>query len=132
MAHEAGHGLLHAYLFALETPATTLFGTSELSGTQILCREVLADGLGPRPKSSWSEFQANRAISALLLPRKLVAMALQPYLSSTGTLGGTTLDPARRRAAEVALSDTFDVNPIVVRILLDELYSPAKGGQMSL
>jgi hypothetical protein len=132
MAHEAGHGLLHAYLFALETPATTLFGTNELSGTQILCREVIADGLGYRPKSSWSEFQANRAISGLLLPRKLVAMALRPYLTSAGMLGGTTLDPARRKAAEVTLSDTFDVNPIVVRILLDELFSPESNGQLPL
>lgn len=132
MAHEAGHGLLHAYLFAVETPNSTLFGQDNCSGSQILCREVMGDAPVNRPKSSWSEFQANRAIGGLLLPRKLVTAALQPYMVHAGTLGGSVLDSARRTEVEHTLSTVFDVNPIVARIRLNDLFPAEEGGQMLL
>lgn len=132
MAHEAGHGLLHAYLFAVETLATTLFGEEDCSSNQILCREVVGDQTVHRPKPSWSEYQANRAIGGLLLPRKHVMTALEPYLVSSGALGGALLDPARRGDAERVLATVFDVNPIVARIRLDDLFSSQQSGQMLL
>lgn len=131
MAHEAGHGLLHAYLFALGVPAPSLFESQDCQGTQILCRDVV--GLGNRPaKQSWSEFQANRAISGLLLPRKLVMKALAPYMEPRGDLGGSTLCPGRRRQAESFLAETFDVNSVVARIYLSELFPPESEGQLLL
>jgi ssRNA-specific RNase YbeY (16S rRNA maturation enzyme) len=132
LAHEAGHGLLHAYLFAVETPAVSLFGAENCSGSQILCREVTDQQSAVRAKPSWSEYQANRMIGGLLLPRGLVTKALQSYLISAGQLGERTIDPARRSDAERHVSTTFDVNPIVARIRLDDMFTPEKGGQMLL
>lgn len=132
MAHEAGHGLLHAYLFAVEMPASTLFGADNCTGSQILCREVIGDQAPSRPKPSWSEYQANRAIGGFLLPRKHVITALEPYLISSGALGGAILDPARRGEAERTLSAVFDVNPIVARIRIDDVFGSRDSGQLLL
>lgn len=132
MAHEAGHGLLHAYLFALETPAASLFGAENCSGSQILCREVTDHESTVRAKPSWSEYQANRMIGGLLLPRGLVTRALQPYMIPAGELGGAVLDPARRTDAERHVAVTFDVNPVVARIRLDDIFVAENKGQMLL
>jgi hypothetical protein len=132
MAHEAGHGLLHAHLFAVEKPSSTLFDNDNCSGSQILCREVIGDQTPNRPKSSWSEYQANRAIGGLLLPRKHVMTTLEPYLVSSGALGGAVLDPARRGEAERVLATVFDVNPVVARIRIEDLFRAEDSGQMLL
>lgn len=133
LAHEAGHGLLHAYLFALATPAAPLFGHENCSGNQVLCREVLLDKPSANGvKPLWSEFQANRAIGGILLPTTLVRAALKPFMVAVGELGGSVLDPSRISEAERLLTSTFDVNPVVARIRLDSLYGAEKGGQMLL
>jgi hypothetical protein len=133
LAHEAGHGLLHGYLFALAAPNASLFGAANCAQNQVLCREVLQDRSGPtHAKSAWSEYQANQAIGAFLLPRALVTTALKPLMISTGGLGATTLDVARKGEAANLLSSTFDVNPVVARIRLDVMFGAQLGGQMSL
>jgi hypothetical protein len=132
MAHEAGHGLLHTFLFALEVPAPSLFGAENCSGSQILCREVTDHQSAARGKPSWSEYQANRTIGGLLLPRSLVTKALQPYMTATGELGGSVLDPTRRSDAERHLATTFDVNPVVARIRLNDILGAENMGQMLL
>lgn len=81
LAHEGGHGLLHAHLFALGVDVASLFGEGmDVRGSKIMCRsEVLpADG-GSRPRKydgRWWEFQANQAIGGLLLPGPLVERCL--------------------------------------------------------
>ncbi len=132
MAHEAGHGILHAHLFSLEEPQSSLFGKGDSSGRQVLCRDVLGQRSDSRPKSSWSEYQANRAIGGLLVPRSLVADALRPFMVAVGALGGAILDGARRTDAEYAPANAFDVNPIVARIRLEELLVPQASGQLVL
>lgn len=132
-AHEAGHCLLHAHLFALAAPHDSLFGKDNCSGRSILCREVLADdSRSGRPKSSWSEWQANRAIGGLLIPTGLMRTALEPFMVSAGSLGGLSVDPGRVGEAQRLLSETFDVNPIVSKIRLDDLLGPETGGQTML
>ncbi len=133
LAHEAGHGFLHAHLFALEKPASNLFTHGACVGHQILCREVLGDqAVRSGPKSNWSEFQANRTIGGLLLPRGLIAVALKPFMTSTGQLGGSVLDQAQIPEAIKFISETFDVNPIVAQYRIDDLYRSDKNGQMLL
>src|SRR5262249_7337249 len=96
LAHEAGHGLLHAQLFALGEKPKSMFDDRDHDHTpRILCREIVE---GPRPKggqgsSHWSEYQANRAIGGLLLPRRLVEEALQEFCVGTGMLGQRVLPP---------------------------------------
>ncbi len=133
LAHEAGHGLLHAYLFAVEDAGTSLFNSEPKDKDKILCRDV--DGESGRHggyDGRWSEYQANRAIGGLLLPKKLVGMALQPYMALAGSLGVPTLAQKRRGEAERALAEIFDVNPVVARLRIADLYPFAQGGQLTL
>jgi hypothetical protein len=79
----------------------------------------------------WWEFQANRAMGSLLCPRPLVQEAMKPFLVPSGQLGVEVLDEKRREASVRALADIFDVNPVVTRIRINELF-PVETGQMHL
>jgi hypothetical protein len=132
LAHEAGHGLLHSYLFALDEKPLHLFDADSHTDHKILCRDVQ----GEERKSGaydgrWWEFQANRAMGGLLCPRALVQEALKPFLVPSGSLGVVTVDENRREGAIRTLADIFDVNPIVAKIRINELY-PAETGQLHL
>ena len=74
----------------------------------------------------------HQAIGGLLLPKKLVSVALEPYLVPTGSLGALTLDEKKRGEAERALAEIFDVNPVVARLRIGEIYRPSQGGQLML
>jgi hypothetical protein len=131
-AHEAGHGLLHAHLFALDEIPLHLFDKDSHSGDQILCRDVQGDeSKSNRYDGRWWEFQANRAMGALLCPRILVREAMRPFLVPSGLLGVEVLDENRGVESIRALADIFDVNPVVARICITELYPP-ETGQMRL
>lgn len=122
LAHETGHCLFHAELFAATQPSAELFtedGERPLA-PRILCRDepsVSYDG-------KWWEYQANAAIGPLLLPRDLVIQALQPFLECRGLLGLSTLPDRARRPAELAIAETFNVNPIVSKIRLSGMFPP--------
>lgn len=132
LAHEAGHGLLHAHLFALDEIPLHLFDKDSHSGDQILCRDVQDDDRKSRRYDGrWWEFQANRAMAGLLCPRELVQQALKPLLLPAGLLGVEVLDESKRDASAQALADIFDVNPVVARIRINEIFS-AETGQMHL
>ena len=136
LAHEGGHGLLHAYLFALGAPADSLFGDGLAKDVpKILCRDGAVSGVGAptkKPPYRWWEFQANQAMSALLLPQSLVEKALAGIVVSNGRLGLSTLPTDRREYAVRHLSETFDVNPVVARIRLDALHPVSGDAQLTL
>jgi hypothetical protein len=136
LAHEGGHGLLHAHLFAEGTKPDTLFGDGLASDApKILCREGGVDGFestGRKPPYRWWEFQANQAMSVLLLPKMLVEKALVGILTFEGVFGIPSLPTVRRDWAIRHLADTFHVNPIVARIRLEALYSATTAGQLTL
>jgi hypothetical protein len=123
LAHEAGHGLLHAHLFVLGRDEGSLFGDfTDPNAPKVLCRDE-ANPSGKNVRAySWWEYQANLAIGALLLPRSLAQTALDPLLSDSGMLKTKTLDPSSHDAAAKLLADIFDVNPVVARIRLQEMY----------
>ena len=132
LAHEAGHGLLHAHLFALEEIPLHLFDKDSHTGDQILCRDVQDDEKKTRGfDGRWWEFQANRAMGGLLCPRELVQEAMKPFLLPAGMLGVAVLDEKKRDASARTLADIFDVNPVVARIRISEMF-PAETGQMHL
>ncbi|MCU1305974.1 MAG: hypothetical protein JWN45_669 [Acidobacteriaceae bacterium] len=132
LAHEAGHGLLHAYLFARDEKSLHLFDADSHSDHKILCRDVQGDERKSRTYDGrWWEFQANRAMGGLLCPWTLVQDALKSFLVPSGSLGVVTLDEKRREEATRTLADIFDVNPIVAKIRITELY-PAETGQLRL
>jgi hypothetical protein len=132
LAHEAGHGLLHAHLFALNEIPLHLFNRESHTGDQILCRDVQNDEKkSGRYEGRWWEYQANRAMAGLLCPRELVQQAVKPFLQPAGLLGVEVLDVSQRDASARALADIFDVNPVVARIRINEMF-PAETGQMHL
>jgi len=120
LAHEGGHGLLHAYLFALATRTDHLFGDfSEPAKPKVLCR---GENVGSSQyRGEWWELQANKAIGALLMPRPLVDQFVDQYML-TGSLGLKTFDHDRAEEAIRELAAVFDVNPVVARIRLGQLY----------
>ena len=136
LAHEGGHGLLHSHLFALVPRPDFLFGNVLGSDSpKILCRNGGISGVGPPAKKSpycWWEFQANQAMSAVLLPKDLVGMALADLLIPHGLLGVPKLDSDDRERAIHLLAETFDVNPVVARIRLERLHPRATAGQLAL
>jgi len=132
LAHEAGHGLLHGYLFALDEKPLPLFDADSHSDHKILCRDVQVDARKSRTYDGrWWEFQANRAMGGLLCPKVLVQEALKPFLVASGSLGAVIFDEKRRQEGVRTLADIFDVNTIVAKIRIAELY-PGETGQLRL
>ena len=132
LAHEAGHAILHASLFA-DNHQASLFLNGTDTGPRVLCRDDSSNPSRVRAYAGeWWELQANRAIGSLLLPMQLVARAVEPYTNGSGGLGLTVLNESVREDAARDLADVFDVNPVVVRIRLAQLFSRAEGGQMKL
>ena len=130
LAHEAGHGLLHAHLF-VQSGQCKLFPEGQGNQPRVLCR----DGGSSRASTyggCWWEYQANRAIGAFLLPRTLVQIALDALMVPTGGLGLPTLPVQHRNAAIQRLSTVFDVNPVVARFRLLELLPEESTAQMTL
>jgi hypothetical protein len=128
LAHEGGHGLLHPKLF-IEEGTTSLFGSSDVNTKptpKFLCRTGdIAPAFGAPPYTGkWWEWQANRAIGGLLLPKTLVRKATATFLEETAF--GPQLPESKRPAAEKHLAETFDVNPAVSRIRLNEMFPPSK------
>jgi hypothetical protein len=132
LAHEAGHGLLHAHLFVLEADRNLgLFGQDpDVSQTKILCRDPDARSRGGYD-GRWWELQANMAMAALVLPKGLVLMCLKPCFEARGSLGTLVLPELSRAEAIRLVSETFDVNPIVAKLRLARL-CPEEGGQLTL
>jgi hypothetical protein len=132
LAHEAGHGLLHAYLFALGHRPLNLFDRDSQTDHKILCRDIQGEEQRARAYDGrWWEFQANRAMGSLLCPRSLVEQSLSPFLVPSGSLGVMNLDPTRKEEAVRSLAETFDVNPVVARYRIEGLF-PAQGLQLHL
>lgn len=135
LAHEGGHGLLHAHLFRFGDQGYSLFPSgSDVEDCRILCREHEDEGKRRTAAYSgrWWEFQANLAMGALLLPAKLVTTCLEPVLVREGSFGLLRLNPSDHEPAARLLADTFDVNPIVARIRLAEIYPLGGDSQLTL
>src|ERR1700733_5511976 len=131
LAHEAGHGLLHAYLFALNVKPLHLFDDDSHSDHQILCRDVQGEERKGRVYDGrWWEFQANKAIGGLLMPRPLVEAALQQFCVEVGLLGQRILPPDKREIAARELSDVFDVNPAVARLRIEDVFPIKNDSQL--
>jgi len=130
LAHEGGHGLLHAHLF---TPGTdSLFGDfTDPNSPKVLCRDEVQKGQCGY-SGNWWEFQANMAMGALLLPRPLVDLALEPFFVPCGLLGMMCLDDVRRDEAVRVVAEMFDVNAVVAQYRIGEMYPVNKDGQLLL
>ncbi|HEX4216044.1 MAG TPA: hypothetical protein VIA06_22210 [Candidatus Dormibacteraeota bacterium] len=73
LAHEAAHVLLHRILFLKESKA--IFGGS--ASRSELCRSI--GYTDPSYRGEWWEWQANRGMAALLMPRRAVRLWLRVW-----------------------------------------------------
>lgn len=131
LAHEGGHAIFHTYLFALAMQEKSLFGDfSDPRSPKVLCRDEgeMSNGY----QGQWWEYQANRAIGSLLMPKALVEAALEKFLVVSGLLGCRSFDHSRRDEAIKLLVDIFDVNPVVAKMRLSELFPVSESRQLSL
>jgi hypothetical protein len=119
LAHEGGHGLLHAHLFGLSSGRQMFADYAETDKPKVLCREgATVKGY----KGHWWEHQANRAIGSLLLPKSLVEIACEGFMRKDGKMGLKTFDFSKSQAAIVSLAAIFNVNPAVAKIRISEIY----------
>jgi hypothetical protein len=135
LAHEAGHGLLHAHLFVIGQQPHLLFGEG-VEPTKILCRNDTIQGLQTYRQigynGCWWEYQANLAIGSLLLPKSLVMVSMEPFLIEEGIMGIYKLDCSRQEEAIKTLAQIFDVNPIVAKIRIEALLPNSRNKQLTL
>lgn len=129
LAHEAGHGLFHAYLFVLEEHPSML--PREQGSPRILCRDVPDAVASKRYRGPPHEFQANRAIGGLLLPRPLVGLVAEPFIVRQGPFGRPELAGDRRDRLVREVAEVFNVNPIVASIRIDEMFAKEDAAQIS-
>ncbi len=122
LAHEAGHGLLHGCLF-IEDGQMYLLAEPIQKERRILCRdEDIAPEGGGVSWTRWWEVQANKAIGGLLLPKALVALAVQPFAQPETPFGGLLLNETLRDTAVKEVARCFDVSHAVARIRLEKLF----------
>lgn len=132
LAHEGGHGLLHAPMF-VGNDQQNLFGDlSDPVKPKVLCRTRTIDSKTKSYSGEWWEYQANRIIGGLLMPKDLVMCALKKYLVLNGLLGTVSLNRFSQEEATMVLADVFDVNPAVSRIRLHVLFPSGGASQMCL
>jgi len=134
LAHEAGHGLLHTHLFALSAQIQPLFNDDDVKPAKILCRKqgVLGPSTRGQYDGRWWEYQANQCMSALLLPRPLVIECMRTFVRIEGMMKTMVLPRERREQAVRHVAEVFEVNPIVARIRITELYPEGSEQQMAL
>lgn len=130
LAHEAGHGLFHTHLFAFASERPLFGDHSDPQQPKVLCREGSVAGSGY--SGQWWEFQANKAIGALLMPRSLVEMALEIFLIPAGLLGFKQYDRNKEEEGIQLLIDTFNVSRTVARIRLQQLFPVQSSKQLML
>jgi hypothetical protein len=131
LAHEGGHGLFHTHLFAMSAEKKPLFGDfTDPDAPKILCRDEGEGLIGYQ--GQWWEYQANRAIGGLLMPKSLVESAVETFVIASGSLGLKSFDHSRTDEAIRLLVGTFDVNPVVARIRLGQLFPVSESAQLSL
>ena len=133
IAHEAGHALLHAYLFLVDSFPHSLFDDErDVTPTKILCRDAPRTAGSSGYDGRWWEYQANQIMGALLLPRTLVVECVKPHTVQEGVLGVTRLPDASRRQATLLVAETFEVNGRLAELRLEKVYQVRDKDQLTL
>jgi len=123
MAHEAAHGLLHRELFYTDpgqcTLANLLFDDPPEDSQWITClgQEIVFGG-----GQDWREYQANRGMAALLMPRTLFITVVRDVLSEIAP-GRQPILPQSREymALKRQVSRRFEVSCQATSIRMTEL-----------
>jgi hypothetical protein len=125
LAHEASHIFLHRYLFDPEMAQMAGRGgvavLSEGGLMRCLHRDIsptVADWSSVRRRSDWREVQANRAMAALLMPRRLFRRLALREMRQLG-LGTPPVAVPDVEVLATALADLLQVSKQAARIRFD-------------
>jgi hypothetical protein len=125
LAHEASHIFLHRYLFDPEMAQLAGGGSAAVQSDGGLMRclhrdisPTVADWNSVRRRADWREVQANRAMAALLMPRRLFKRLAIREISQLG-LGTHPVAAADADVLTAALADQLQVSKQAARIRLD-------------
>jgi len=119
LAHEAGHVVLHRVLFELRDGQRELFGSTGKTARGLM--RCLKRDVGPRSHASdWREIQANRAMAALLMPRRLFKTGARLQLTALG-IAHPEAGSNEAVAAARGLADMFAVSEQAASIRLETL-----------
>lgn len=132
LAHEAAHVLLHRALAEPDPAQTSVLDLSSLEAEakrlfRCFKREVVFGG-----GTDWREFQANRCMAALLMPRSLFVGAVPRAKAQVGLFPDEPLRAGDLDAVTRKLARWFDVSRQAARIRLEELGLVAAPGQGDL
>ncbi len=136
VAHECGHVACHRGLFIRDTETLSLFATGDASSSikakpPILCRAESVNHSSYN--GEWWEYQANRCMAALLLPKKMFSASAKQRLAGGGFKSGE--DCLKRGYGESLvreLSDEYDVSQQATLFRLQALALLPSGNQMRL
>ncbi|MCB1282337.1 MAG: hypothetical protein KDB18_12525 [Salinibacterium sp.] len=138
LGHEGGHVALHRTLFLRDFATPSLFGDEpQREVSACLCRNEVIDAPSSRASGyhgEWWEYQANRAMSALLLPRDEVRREVPAVLARHGH---ADMDQALMAEDGVRvireLSNIFDTSISLTLFRLQHLgFVPQDGRQQRL
>jgi Zn-dependent peptidase ImmA (M78 family) len=122
LAHEGGHVCCHRGLFLRDVATFSLFGHCDTddSRSTILCREETV--VNRHYQGEWWEYQANRCMAALLMPKGFLREKVGVQLSHHSL---PTFDEAIKAEKAVViirnLCDVFDVSQQVMLYRLQDL-----------
>jgi hypothetical protein len=111
LGHECGHIVLHGHLYSVDQ-GPSLFGGAPVRSAGVLCR---SGDIRERPdygvSRQWWEYQANRAMAALLLPVGLFRKQVEETLKRMGIADArAALAAGRGREFVGELASAFDVS----------------------
>jgi hypothetical protein len=138
LAHECAHIVEHRHLHVPELLMPSLFGEAPREIPKVLCRQEAVESFknpgAPGYDGQWWEYQANRGMASLLLPKYETAEYLRGLLVGKG-LTSIERALAAGRTEEVVreVMAAFDVSRQVVVFRLQELQMlPKTTSQASL
>jgi hypothetical protein len=136
LAHECGHVACHTCLFIRDTETIPLFETGEatargVSRPPIMCRPEGVGHLGYQ--GEWWEYQANRCMAALLLPKRMVAESARMRLRDGGFKSGAECVALGHGEVLIReISNEYDVSQAAVLFRLQALGFVPTGVQMEM
>ena len=120
VAHECGHVVVHGHLHLVDSLTGSLFGDATPPAPKVLCRQESVDRAGY--DGQWWEYQANRGMASLLLPKRPLGGFVRSILEERGW--GTLGDAIALGETESVIRqvmEAFDVSMQLAIFRLQEL-----------
>lgn len=134
LGHEIGHLVFHRELVEIPRLQATLdFGDETTRTPKVLCRGESIEGSTKKGPSEWWEYQANRGMAALILPKALVAPRVEEAIRERGMEDMYDVIHAGKSEEVVReIMETFDASMQMTFYRLQDLgYLTAPSGQGS-